>query len=146
MPRTKKTEVKEAKVVEKAEKPVVMPVVTEKAYASEASRVYIFQIPRHFSKTAAAQAVEAEYGVSVISVRTMLRKGKPTRFSRGKRAYPGTTYRQDKKFAYVTLKEGDRIPLFDELKETATEAPKEAEKVEKKSEKAEKAKTAKGDK
>ena len=45
---------------------------------------------------------------------SVIRKGKATKFSRGKHAYPGTTYRQDKKIAFVTLKDGDKIKVFDE--------------------------------
>ena len=35
-----------------------------------------------------------------------------------KHAYPGTTYRRDKKIAYVTLKEGDKIRVFEEETKT----------------------------
>ena len=77
----------------------------------------MFNVPQNASKQAIAEAVEKQYKVTVISVRTLVRKGKPTRYSRGKRAYPGTTYRQDKKIAYVTLKEGDKIKIFAEENE-----------------------------
>jgi len=50
------------------------------------------------------------------------RKGKATRFSKGKHAYPGTTYRRDRKYAYVTLAEGNKIRVFDE--ETVEEGDK----------------------
>jgi hypothetical protein len=73
----------------------------------------------------------------VIDVRTTVRKGKPTRFSRGKHAYPGITNRQDKKVAYITVKEGDKIPVFEEVKD-AKEDKKEAKKAEKADKKAEK--------
>ena len=65
-------------------------------------------------KQAVAKQVSEQYNVTVTSVRVVLRKGKATKFSRGRHAYPGTTYRQDKKIAYVTLKEGDKIKVFDE--------------------------------
>lgn len=162
MPKTDKT-IKEAKVkAEPVVKPTIIPVMTEKAYASEASRVYVFQVPRGDVKTAIAQKIEKEFGVHVVSIRTLVRKGKPTRFSRGKHAYPGTTFRQDKKFAYVTVKEGERIPVFDEVNaaaeaaeaktETKTDAKAEkkaakaAEKAAKAEAKEEKTKSAKGDK
>ena len=75
------------------------------------------------------------FKVTVLDVRTMVRKGKPTRFSRGKHAYPGTTFRQDKKVAYITLKAGDKIPVFEEESTTKDEKPTET-KVDKKAEKA----------
>ena len=127
----------------------ITPVMTEKAYAAESSRIYIFQVPRQASKAAIAQVIADEFKVTITSIRTLRRKGKPTRFSRGKHAYPGLTYRQDKKFAYITLKEGDRIPVFDEVKDEAKpEKTEKADKADKKAAKATEktAKTAKGDK
>ena len=96
---------------------IIRPIETEKAYGEETKRTYMFNVPQNASKQAIAEAVEKEYKVTVISVRTLVRKGKPTRYSRGKHAYPGTTYRQDKKIAYVTLKEGDKIKIFAEENE-----------------------------
>lgn len=105
------------------------PRVTEKSYTEQAKRTYIFNVPKNASKQAIAKAVEDEFKVTVTSVRVLTRKGKKTRFSRGKHAYPGTTYRQDKKYAYVTLKEGDKIKV--EAFEAANEELKKAEKAEK---------------
>ncbi len=96
---------------------IIRPIETEKAYSEETKRTYVFNVPQDASKQAIAEAVEKEYKVTVTDVRTLVRKGKPTRYSRGKRAYPGTTYRQDKKIAYVTLKEGDKIKIFAEENE-----------------------------
>ena len=92
----------------------IIPRATEKAYTEQTKRTYIFTVPRAASKQAIADAVAKEFKVTVTDVRTLTRKGKPTRFSRGKHAYPGTTYRQDKKYAYVTVKEGDTIPVFED--------------------------------
>ena len=68
----------------------------------------------------------------------MIRKGKKTRYSRGKHAYPGITHRQDKKFAYVRLKKGDSIKVFEELEEDKKTSAKEAKKAEKEAKKADK--------
>ena len=103
---------------------LIRPIQTEKAYTEQTKNTYIFRVPSKASKQAVKAAVEKEYKVSVISIRTLTRKGKATRFSRGKRAYPGTTYRQDKHFAFVTLKDGDKIKVFDE---EPTEEAKAAE-------------------
>ena len=121
----------------------IIPRATEKAYTEQAKRTYIFLVPRSASKQAIAQAVSKEFKVTVTDVRTLTRRGKPTRFSRGKHAYPGTTYRQDKKYAYITVKEGDSIPVFQD-EEDAKKAEKATKKAEKAAKKAEKA--AKGDK
>ena len=93
---------------------LVRPIQTEKAYREETKRSYVFVVPKSASKQAIAKQVSEQYNVTVTSVRISIRKGKATKFSRGRHAYPGTTYRQDKKIAYVTLKEGDKIKVFDE--------------------------------
>jgi|GEM_PF-122493 len=93
---------------------LIRPIQTEKALAQSAKDTYIFLAPAGASKQAIKAAIEQEHKVSVTSIRTLTRKGKPTRFNRGKRANPGTTHRQDKHFAYVTLKSGDKIKVFDE--------------------------------
>ena len=102
----------------------IIPRATEKAYTEQAKRTYVFGVPKNASKQAIAEAVSKEYEVTVTDVRTLVRKGKPTRFSRGKHAYPGTTYRQDKKYAYVTLKDGDSIKVFEEEETVETPAKK----------------------
>ena len=110
---------------------LLIPRTTEKAYTEQTKRTYIFVVPRDASKQAIADAVSKEFKVTVTDVRTLLRKGKPVRFSRGKHAYPGTTHRQIKKFAYVTLKDGDKIKIFEDEEEDKKPA-KKADKTEKK--------------
>ena len=111
---------------------LVRAIQTEKAYREETKRAYMFIVPADASKQAVAKQVSEQYGVTVTSVRIVIRKGKATRFSRGRHAYPGTTYRQDKKIAYVTLKEGDKIKVFDE---EPVEEVKEDKKSDKKGDK-----------
>lgn len=101
---------------------LIIPRATEKAYHEQTKRTYIFEAPLEASKQAIGTAVSEQFGVTVTDVRTQVRKGKPTRFSRGKRAYPGTTHRRDHKFAYVTLKDGDSIKVFEEVADTANTA------------------------
>ena len=92
----------------------IYPRATEKTYLEQTKRTYVFVVPEDASKQSAKAAVEEQYGVTVTSIRVLTRKGKKTRFSKGKHAYPGTTYRRDRKLAYVTLKEGDKIRVFEE--------------------------------
>jgi large subunit ribosomal protein L23 len=115
---------------------LVRPIATEKAYHEQTKRTYMFVVPADASKQAVAKQVADQFNVTVLGVRIVIRKGKATRFSRGKHAYPGTTYRQDKKIAYVTLKEGDKIKVFDE---EPVEEEKKTEKAAVKADKAEKA-------
>lgn len=112
---------------------IVRPIQTEKAYREEAKRTYMFVAEDGASKQEIAKTVEKQYNVTVTGVRITIRKGKKTKFSKGKHAYPGTTTRADKRIAYVTLKEGDKIKIFDE--EQATEEVKEDKKSDKKGDK-----------
>lgn len=95
----------------------IIPRVSEKAYASAQRNTYVFNVPAGANKQQIAEAVAAQYGVTVTGVKTLVAKGKTVRYSRGKRAYPGTTQRTDYKKAYVTLAEGSRIGIFDEEEE-----------------------------
>ncbi len=112
------------------------PRATEKSYLEQTNRIYVFPVKRTMGKQEIAKMVEKEFDVTVTDVRTLIRNGKKTKFSKGKHAYPGITHRQDKKFAYVRLKKGDSIKVFDEPEETKTSA-KEA-KADKKVKKADK--------
>ena len=126
---------------------LVRSIATEKAYREQTKRTYMFVVPAGASKQAVAQQVADQYKVTVLGVRIVIRKGKATKFSRGKHAYPGTTYRQDKRIAYVTLMEGDKIKVFDEEPVEEEKADKKADKkAEKAAEKAAKKADKKGDK
>ena len=100
------------------------PRATEKTYFEQTKRTYVFPVKRSMTKQEIAELVEKEFSVTVADVRVLTRKGKKTRFSKGKHAYPGTAYRQDKKFAYVRLKKGDSIRVFDEPEEESKKANK----------------------
>jgi ribosomal protein L23 len=115
---------------------MIEPRATEKTYLEQTKRTYVFPVKLSTSKQEVIKMVEKEFNVIVTDVRTLIRNGKKTKFSKGKHAYPGITHRKDKKFAYVTLKEGDSIKVFEEPEENKTSA-KEA-KADKKAKKADK--------
>lgn len=96
----------------------ITPLVSEKAYAQSAANVYVFRVPLNLNKNEIKAAVEEQFGVGVTGVKTLVQTGKSIRFSRGKRRYPGTTQRKDVKKAYVTLKDGDSIKVFDTEEQT----------------------------
>ena len=104
------------------------PRATEKSYLEQTNRIYVFPVKKSMGKQEIAKMVGKEFNVTVTDVRTLIRNGKKTKFSKGKHAYPGITHRQDKKFAYVRLKKGDSIKVFDEPESetSAKEAKKEA--------------------
>ena len=111
---------------------MIEPRATEKTYLEQAKRTYVFPVKLSTSKQEVIKMVEKEFNVTVTDVRTLIRNGKKTKFSKGKHAYPGITHRQDKKYAYVTLAEGNSIRVFDEPeKEEKKTSAKEAKKADK---------------
>lgn len=120
-----------------------IPRATEKAYVAQTKRQYIFFVPMNASKQEIAKQISEAFKVTVTDVRVATRKGKQTKYSKGKHAYPGITYRRDHKVAYITVKEGDKIPVFEEVKEETKDTKKAAKTEDKKSEKTEDKKTKK---
>ena len=88
---------------------IVRPVVSEKSYTLLEDNVYTFEVHPSSSKPEIKDAVESIFGVSVIKVNTLNRKGKRMRNRRN------NTFgkRPDRKRALVTLAEGDTIELFE---------------------------------
>jgi len=93
---------------------IITPRATEKAYGQSIKNTYVFNVPLTANKQQIAEAVAAQYEVTVKSITTVVQNGKAVRFSRGKNRYPGKTTRKDSKKAYVVLAEGSSIQLFEE--------------------------------
>lgn len=93
---------------------VLIPRATEKAYAQSQKNVYVFDAPTSANKQQISAAVEAQFEVKVVGIKTLVQNGKAVRYSSNKRSQPKTTNRKDSKKAYVTLAEGDSIKVFDE--------------------------------
>lgn len=88
---------------------IIAPVVSEKSYALLDTGVYTFKVHPKASKPEIHDAIEAIFGVKVVRVNTLNRKGKARRNRR-----TGTTgKRADTKRAIVTLADGDSIELFE---------------------------------
>jgi large subunit ribosomal protein L23 len=84
------------------------PLITEKLdKARETQRQYSFVVDKKATKHDIARAVTVQFKVTVEDVRTLVMRGKIKRIgaSMGKRA--------NFKKAFVTLKEGDKIELFE---------------------------------
>ena len=100
------------------------PRISEKAYGlSEARNVYIFDIPADTNKFDVAGAVADQYKVSVTKVRIAGVTGKATRSYRQRGRKSLSSKRSDIRKAYVTLKAGDKLPIFAAAEEPT--APKE---------------------
>ena len=104
----------------------ITPRATEKAYAlSTAKNVYVFNVPLTLNKNQIKEAIEKEFEVTVTGVRTVVQAGKVKRINKSrnpKRYVAGSTTQKDIKKAYVTVKEGDKIAIFESSEaETAEE-------------------------
>ncbi len=100
----------------------VYPLATEKAYGLSKSNIYVFDAPLGSNKTQIVSAIESQFKVKIVNIKTLVQNGKAVSASRGKRARPGVAFRKDTKKAYVTLAKGDSIKVFDEpaeVKDTA---------------------------
>ena len=81
------------------------PVITEKATALSEQNKVVFRVAPDATKPAIKEAVERLFDVKVVSVNTLVTKGKE-KFFRGRRGR-----RSDVKKAVVTLEEGQSIDV-----------------------------------
>jgi large subunit ribosomal protein L23 len=87
---------------------VVRPLVTEKSSAAYAAiKEYTFQADPHATKTEIRSAIEGLFGVHVVHIRTLQQRAKIKTRGRNR----GTRPRWKK--AYVRLKEGESLPVFE---------------------------------
>lgn len=93
----------------------LQPRVSEKSYTlAQTENTYMFDTAVNANKAEIAKAVQEQYDVTVTGVRTAIAKGK----SKGtplRQRMPIPGRRSDVKRAYVTLKSGDSIPVFEEV-------------------------------
>ena len=88
---------------------ILEPVVSEKSYGLLETNVYTFKVHPDATKPQIRDAVESVFGVTVLKVNTLNRKGKRMRNRR-----TGVMSRKARsKRAMVTLADGDSIELFE---------------------------------
>jgi large subunit ribosomal protein L23 len=95
----------------------VIPRMSEKAYQqSTINQTYVFMVSPTANKMQIKSAVEARFKVTVLDVNIVLQNGKKARSIRlgNRSARPITGRRSDLKKAYVRLKAGDSIKIFEE--------------------------------
>lgn len=87
---------------------VVRPIVTEKTSAAyQAKGEYAFEVAPNANKQSIREAIERLFGVKVTGVWTMQVRGKPRRVGQS------IGNRPNWKKAIVTLREGDKIDVFE---------------------------------
>lgn len=82
------------------------PRITEKAYSLNAQNRYVFEVSSIATKPQVRRAVEAVYGVHVVSVNTVSLSGRIRRFGKNMGKKAGI------KKAMVEIKAGETITLF----------------------------------
>lgn len=98
------------------------PVISEKSVALAGKQVYTFVVPTDSNKIEITRALKDYFKVDAVAVRTTTTKGKTKRFK-------GVTGRRvDIKKAYVTLRKGQKIAIF-EAEPEAKEDRKSAKKT-----------------
>ena len=89
---------------------IVAPHITEKATLLSEQNAVVFKVANKATKPEIKAAVEALFDVSVVSVNTIVQKGKTKRWK-------GAPYqRSDMKKAIVTLREGQSIDVTEGAK------------------------------
>ena len=88
---------------------ILAPVVSEKSYGLMENDVYTFQVHVDATKPEIHDAIEAIWGVKVLKVNTVNRKGKLQRTRNTNRIGK----RPSTKRAIVTLAAGNKISLFE---------------------------------
>ncbi len=86
---------------------LVRPVVTEKSTLLQERDKYVFEVTPSANKIMVRQAVELAYNVKVVSVNIVMNRGKLKRMGQRR------VRTRDRKKAIVTLKQGDRIQVFE---------------------------------
>ena len=87
---------------------ILAPIVSEKSYSLIDQNAYTFLVHPEANKTEIRNAVEKIWGVKVLGVNTINRKGKSKRFRFT------TGRRPDTKRAIVKLAPGDKIEIFEQ--------------------------------
>jgi large subunit ribosomal protein L23 len=93
---------------------ILRPLFTEKiSHLSEGLNTYGFVVAMNANKIEIKKAVEKKFNVKVEAVRTAVTEGKSRMIFRKSGRFAGK--RSDIKKAFVVLKKGDKIDLFEQL-------------------------------
>mgnify|MGYP001305499023 CR=1 FL=1 len=86
---------------------IIRPIITEKSTLLSEKSKYVFEVAKSATKIDIARAVAQAFKVTVVSVNTVSVPGKLKRMGKGQ------GYSTSWKKAIVTLKAGERIPIFE---------------------------------
>ena len=106
----------------------LVPQLTEKSYDLAKNRnIYVFKVATRLNKAQIKENIQSEYKVQVIGLKTLIVKGKRARSIRLKstRAARVIGRRQTLKKAFISLKEGDVIPIFTNFVDETDKQPQQ---------------------
>jgi len=91
-------------------KVVLQPIVSEKSFElAEANGKYCFKVVPSANKIEIANTIAKLFDVTVTSVKTLNMRARKVRFGKNRRMGKRSVWKK----AIVTLKEGDKIDLFE---------------------------------
>ncbi len=103
---------------------LLKPRLSEKAYGlSEQGNTYVFDVPISANRHTIGNAVAAQFGVGVVSVKIANTARRPIRAYK-KRGGNIASSRAGVRKAYVTLASGDKLPIFTDAQGKKTETKK----------------------
>ncbi|MEK7165528.1 MAG: 50S ribosomal protein L23 [Patescibacteria group bacterium] len=88
---------------------LIRPIITEKSLGETNQGWYTFVVSLDSNKNTIAQAVNEEFKVHVIAVKTAIMKGKTKRSGKKRMLTKSSGYKK----AYVRLKPNEKIALFE---------------------------------
>ena len=91
---------------------LLRPIITEKSMKDAASGWYTFAVAKEASKREIKKAVETEFKVQVVQVKTLIIKGKTQRVGKKREEVRQSPWKK----AHVKLKAEQKIDLFEVTK------------------------------
>lgn len=88
---------------------LIKPIITEKSMKDASLGVYTFKVDKKTNKNSIKMAVEKQFKVNVLSVKTISVKGKTRRVGRLKKAIKTSDFKK----GLVKIKEGQKIDIFE---------------------------------
>lgn len=92
---------------------LLRPIVTEKMTQLESKHQYAFEVDKNANKIEIQKAIEKQYNVKVLNLRTVNYKGKQKSQLTRRGRFTGKTSSWKK--AIVTIKEGEKIEFFENI-------------------------------
>src|SRR3989344_3155551 len=101
------------------------PIISEKSMKLAQKALYVFEVDKDASKLQIAKIVAEKFDVKVLSVKTVNVKGKQKSQRKVRKNYQTKGFKK----AYVQVKKGDKIAMFETPKEEVTVTTAEGEPI-----------------